>query len=178
LTLVTFCSCAPRNEPAVNRGQDRTAAKVFLKLQESSNIYFAGGFFMDYQPIRVIRPGEFDAGTAQTPGSLRMAAVHKGAGIVSPLWGGIFIVQAGARTGIHHHGEQDTVVYVLEGSSFVRWGERGESSATVQAGDFLFVPAWLPHQEINPSSDEPFRWVVVRSTPEPIVVNLPDNYWG
>jgi hypothetical protein len=32
--------------------------------------------------------------------------------------------------------------------------------------------------EINPSSDVPFQWVVVRSTPEPIVVNLPDDYWG
>ena len=93
------------------------------------------------------------------------------------MWGGTFLVEPGARTGIHHHGEQDTIVYVLEGSSYVRWGERGEFNATVHAGDFLFVPAWLPHQEINPSAKAPFRWVVVRSTAEPIVVNLPDNFW-
>jgi hypothetical protein len=31
--------------------------------------------------------------------------------------------------------------------------------------------------EINPSSTQPFRWIVIRSTPNPIVVNLPDNYW-
>jgi uncharacterized RmlC-like cupin family protein len=47
----------------------------------------------------------------------------------------------------------------------------------IQAGDFLHVPAWLPHQEINPSSDLPFQWIVVRSTSEPIVVNLPDDFW-
>jgi len=35
----------------------------------------------------------------------------------------------------------------------------------------------LPHQEFNPSRENPFRWVVVRSTPEPIVVNLPDDFW-
>jgi uncharacterized RmlC-like cupin family protein len=48
----------------------------------------------------------------------------------------------------------------------------------LQAGDFLFVPAWLAHQEINPSSDVPFQWIVVRSTSEPIVENLPDEFWG
>jgi uncharacterized RmlC-like cupin family protein len=133
---------------------------------------------MEYQPIRVVRPNEFDTGTAQTPGSQRLAAIHPNAGIASPMWGGIFVVEPGARTGIHHHGEQDSIVYVLEGASYVRWGERGESSATVHAGDFLFVPSGLPHQEINPSKETPFRWVVVRSTSEPIVVNLPDNFWS
>jgi uncharacterized RmlC-like cupin family protein len=82
------------------------------------------------------------------------------------------------RTGIHHHGEQHTIVYVLSGSSYVRWGEQGEFNAAAQAGDFLYVPAWLPHMEINPSSEVPFQWVVVRSTSEPIVVNLPDDFWN
>jgi uncharacterized RmlC-like cupin family protein len=94
------------------------------------------------------------------------------------MWGGLFLVEPGGRTGIHHHGEQHTIAYVLSGSSYVRWGERGEFNATLRAGDFLYVPAWLPHQEINPSSEVPFQWVVVRSTSEPIVVNLPDDFWG
>jgi uncharacterized RmlC-like cupin family protein len=133
---------------------------------------------MQLQSIRVVRPDQLDPATAQTPGSQRLAAIHSGAGIESPIWGGLFRVEPGARTGIHHHGEQDTIVYVLSGSSYVRWGEQGEFNATAQAGDFLYVPAWLPHQEINPSSEAPFLWVVVRSTPEPIVVNLPDDFWG
>lgn len=133
---------------------------------------------MQYPSIRVVHPDEFDSATSQTPGSKRAAAIHPGAGITSPMWGGLFLVEPGAQTGIHHHGEQSTIVYVLSGSSYVRWGDRGEFDATVQAGDFLYVPAWLPHQEINPSSDVPFLWVVVRSTPEPIVVNLPDDFWG
>jgi uncharacterized RmlC-like cupin family protein len=87
-------------------------------------------------------------------------------------------VEPGARTGIHHHGSQETVVYVLEGEALVEWGEHGEHSATVCAGDFLHVPAWLPHREVNPSGDVPFRWVVIRSSSEPIVVNLPGNFWG
>jgi uncharacterized RmlC-like cupin family protein len=47
----------------------------------------------------------------------------------------------------------------------------------VRAGDFLHVPAWLVHREINLSKEFPFRWVVIRSTSEPIVVNLPEEAW-
>jgi uncharacterized RmlC-like cupin family protein len=130
-----------------------------------------------YLPFHVVHPSEFDSGTAQTPGSLRFAAIMRERGIDTGLWGGTFLVEPGARTGIHHHGKQETIVYVLEGSSRVRWGEHGESEITVKTGDFLHVPAWTPHMEINPSAEQPFRWIVVRSTPEPIVVNLPDDYW-
>jgi uncharacterized RmlC-like cupin family protein len=132
---------------------------------------------MQYQSIRVVHPEQFDSYTAQTPGSKRTAAIHPAADISSPMWGGLFLVEPGARTGIHHHGEQHTIAYVLSGSSYVRWGEQGEFDATLQAGDFLYVPAWLPHQEINPSKDLPFQWIVVRSTSEPIVVNLGDEFW-
>ena len=91
--------------------------------------------------------------------------------------GGTFLVEPGAQTGIHHHGAQETVAYVLAGESFIQWGERGEHSLTARAGDFLHVPAWLVHREINRSKDTPFRWVVIRSTSEPIVVNLPPDTW-
>jgi uncharacterized RmlC-like cupin family protein len=130
-----------------------------------------------YQPIRVVKPAEFDRGTAQTPGSERRSAIAAETGVQTGLWGGIFIVEAGGKTGIHHHGEQETITYVLEGECLVRWGERGEFSATAQAGDFIHVPPWLPHMEINASQEHHFKWVVVRSTATPIVVNLPDDYW-
>jgi len=132
---------------------------------------------MQQPSIRVVRHERLDSSTAQTPGSQRFAAIHSGAGIESPIWGGLFLVKPGASTGIHHHGEQHTIAYVLTGSSFIRWGERGEFNATLEAGDFLYVPAWILHQEVNPSSDVSFEWVVVRSTPEPIVVNMPDDFW-
>lgn len=128
--------------------------------------------------ISVVHPAELSSETQQTSGSLRMSAIAATHGIVSSLWAGIFVVEPSAKTGIHHHGEQDTVVYVLEGEAYVRWGTFGEHSVTVGAGDFLHVPSWLPHQELNPSQENPFRWVVVRSTPEPIVVNLPDDFWS
>jgi uncharacterized RmlC-like cupin family protein len=126
--------------------------------------------------IHIVSPAEFDAGTAQTPGSERRAAIAPTLGIASAIWGGLFEVAPGSRTGIHH-GEQETIAYVLSGICEIRWGARGESVARAKGGDFIHVPALLPHMEINPSQQEPFRWVVVRSTATPIVVNLPDDTW-
>jgi len=127
--------------------------------------------------IHIVSPAEFDSGTAQTPGSERRAAIASPLGIASAIWGGLFEVEPEARTGIHHHGEQETIAYVLSGVSEIRWGAKGEYTARARTGDFIHVPAFLPHMEINPSKSEPFRWVVVRSTATPIVVNLPDDIW-
>ena len=130
-----------------------------------------------YPSISIVGPASFDQGTAQTPGSVRLAAITPELGVESALWGGLFEVGPGARTRIHHHGEQQTIAYVLSGICEIRWGARGEYAANAEAGDFIHVPAFLPHMEINSSNAEPFRWVVVRSTSTPIVVNLPDDTW-
>jgi uncharacterized RmlC-like cupin family protein len=127
--------------------------------------------------IHIVSPDGFDRETAQTPGSERRAAIASPLGIVSAMWGGLFEVEPEARTGIHHHGEQETIAYVLSGVSEIRWGAKGEHTARAKAGDFIHVPAFLPHMEINPSKLEPFLWVVIRSTATPIVVNLPDDIW-
>jgi uncharacterized RmlC-like cupin family protein len=130
-----------------------------------------------YLPITVVSPEQFDSGTAQTPGSKREAALAPSLGIETVLWAGVFTVEPGEKTGIHHHGEQETVAYVLEGTCEVRWGDRGEFSARAKTGDFIHVPAYLPHMEMNASTEDAFKWIVVRSTSTPIVVNLPSNFW-
>jgi uncharacterized RmlC-like cupin family protein len=126
-------------------------------------------------PIHIVSPTGFDSSTAQTPSSVRLGAVAPQLGTESALWGGLFEVEPAARTGIHHHhhGEQQTIAYVLSGVSDVRWGARGEYRARAKAGDFILVPAFVPHTVNNPSDSDPLRWVVVRSTSTPIVVNLP-----
>src|SRR6201985_2569954 len=129
----------------------------------------------DISPTHAMRPDQFDLGPAQTPGSERRAAPAPELGVHSALWGGTFEVEPGSRTGVHHHGNQETIAFVLSGMCEIRWGERGEVSARALAGDFIHVHAFLPHMEINPSKQQPFRWVVVRSTATPIIVNLPDD---
>lgn len=119
----------------------------------------------------------FDATTAQTAGSRRLAAVTRSSGIANGLWDGLFTMAPGARIDLHHHDAQETIAFVLEGTSRLRWGQHGEFSALAREGDFLHIPPWLLHMETNPSADTPVRWVVVRSTPEPIVINMPRSTW-
>src|SRR5260370_8837601 len=104
----------------------------------------------EYPPIRIVSPGGFDPGTVKTPGSVRLAAVAPQLGIQSALWGGLFEVRPGARTGIHHHGEQQTIAYVLSGICEVRWGARGEYTARAKPGDFIHVPPFFPPSEVIP----------------------------
>jgi uncharacterized RmlC-like cupin family protein len=82
------------------------------------------------------------------------------------------LVQPDAKTGPHHHGELETVLYVVKGRVRMRWGDRLELTDEAKAGDFIYVPPYVPHQEINASPDEPCEAVVVRNGQEPIVVNL------
>lgn len=128
--------------------------------------------------VRVVHPTELSAETLQTPGSLMRSAISARKGRVSSMWTGIFVVEPAAKTGVHHHGKQETTDYVQEGGTLVRWDHRREHSATVNAGGFPHVLTWLPHQELNPSNKQPFRWIVARSIPEPIVVNLHDDFWS
>ena len=131
----------------------------------------------DSPRITVVRQDQVTSHTSQTSGSQRQAAICKETNVEAGMWAGTFLVDPGAQTGIHHHGSQETIVYVLAVQSIVQWGDHGEHTVNVEAGDFLHVPAWLVHREINPSKNTPFRWIVIRSSSEPIVVNLPETAW-
>jgi uncharacterized RmlC-like cupin family protein len=122
--------------------------------------------------VHVVKPFQFDESTPQTTGMRRLAAIsHVRAGSES-LWAGIMLAEPNTESSVHHHGSLETVVYVLFGQSKVRWGSRLEHEDVLEPGDFLFIPPYMPHQEINPSPDLPTKWVVVRSGPEAVVVNL------
>jgi xanthine dehydrogenase YagT iron-sulfur-binding subunit len=96
---------------------------------------------MSSSAIHIVNPTEFDLETAQAPGSERRAAIAPSLGVASATGGGLFEVAAGSRMGIHHHGKQETMAYVLSGICDIRWGARGDSIARATAGDFIRVPA-------------------------------------
>jgi len=121
---------------------------------------------------RIVKPLQFDADTAQTSGMNRLAAVSNLLVGSEKLWAGVMMAEPNTTSSVHHHGPLETVVYVAEGKSQLRWGRHLENETELEAGDFLFVPPFLPHQEINPSADRPALWIVVRSGPEAIVVDL------
>jgi uncharacterized RmlC-like cupin family protein len=128
---------------------------------------------MSVQPAaRVVRPWQLDANTPQTPGMRRLAAVSRDLAGSEKLWAGVMIAQPGTSSAVHHHGPLETVVYVVAGRSKVRWGSRLQHEVDLCPGDFLFIPPFLAHQEINPSPHEAAHWVVVRSAQEAVVVSL------
>jgi uncharacterized RmlC-like cupin family protein len=122
--------------------------------------------------VRVVRAGELDSNTPQTPGMDRAAAITWASVGASKLWAGTVHIHPGAKTGAHHHGEIESVIYVVRGRARMRWGNRLEFTAEAGPGDFIYVPPYVPHQEMNASGDEGLECVVVRSGQEPIVVNL------
>src|SRR5213080_795678 len=122
--------------------------------------------------VRIVKSGELDPNTPQTPGMTRAAAIDRARAGAEKLWAGTVTIHPNAKTGAHHHGELESVIYVLKGRARMRWGERLEFVAEADPGDFIYVPPYVPHQEINAARDEPLECVVVRSGQEPIVVNL------
>jgi uncharacterized RmlC-like cupin family protein len=122
--------------------------------------------------VRVIPGDQLDPNTAQTPGMNRAAAINFARVGAEKLWAGTVTIHAGAKTGAHHHGELESVIYVLKGKARMRWGEALEFTAEAGPGDFIYVPPFVPHQEINASDDQPLECVLVRSGGEAVVVNL------
>jgi uncharacterized RmlC-like cupin family protein len=125
-----------------------------------------------FSGVRVVRAGELDRNTPQTPGMERAAAITHASVGASKIWAGTVHIHAGARTGAHHHGEIESVIYVVQGRARMRWGDALQFTAEAGPGDFIYVPPYVPHQEMNASGDEGLQCVVVRSGQEPIVVNL------
>jgi uncharacterized RmlC-like cupin family protein len=123
--------------------------------------------------VKIVRANELDPNTPQTPGMSRAAAITHARTGATKLWAGTVVVRPDAKTGPHHHGELETVLYVVKGRARMRWGDRLEFNDEACPGDFIYVPPFVPHQEINALHDEVCECVVVRSGQEPIVVNLP-----
>jgi uncharacterized RmlC-like cupin family protein len=122
--------------------------------------------------VRVVKSTDLDTNTAQTPGMNRAAAITYARAGAEKLWAGTVVIHPKAKTGAHHHGALESVIYVVSGRARMRWGDNLEFVAEAGAGDFIYVPPFVPHQEINASDDEPLSCVLVRSGQDPVVVNL------
>ncbi len=134
--------------------------------------------------VRVVRANDLDTSTPQTPGMSRAAAITTAKVGASKIWAGTVSILPNAKTGAHHHGELESVIYVISGLARMRWGEKLEYVAEAGPGDFIYVPPFVPHQEINAGSDTPLECVLLRSGQDAVVVNLdiepveePESVW-
>ena len=114
--------------------------------------------------VRVVPADRLDPNTAQTPGMDRKAAINFARVGAQKLWAGTVHIHADAKTGAHHHGPLESVIYVVKGRARMRWGEALEFTAEAGPGDFIYMPPWVPHQEINASRDETLECVLCAAT--------------
>ena len=124
--------------------------------------------------IKRVRSEDKGSDTPETAGMGRLVAISGARSGSSHLWAGTNLIKPGAKTGPHHHGALESVIFVLRGRARMRWGERLEFMAEAGPGDFIFVPPYVPHQEINAEPDQVLECVLVRSDNEAVVVNITD----
>ena len=122
--------------------------------------------------VKVIPGDQLGTAQASTLGMNRATAINKARAGAEKIWAGTVTIYANAKTGAHHHGDLESIIYVVKGKARMRWGDHLEFTAEAGPGDFIFVPPYVPHQEINASRDEVLECVLVRSGQEPVVVNL------
>jgi len=123
--------------------------------------------------VRVIPGDQLDPNVPSTPGMDRKAAINFArAGGAQKLWAGTVTIKPDAKTGAHHHGHLESIIYVVKGRARMRWGEHLQFTAEAGPGDFIFIPPYVPHQEINASRDEVLECVLVRSDGQAVAINL------
>ncbi|WP_424813155.1 cupin domain-containing protein [Roseococcus sp. YIM B11640] len=110
--------------------------------------------------------------TPETMGMGRMVAISGSRNGAQRLWAGTNLIRPGAKTGPHHHGELESIIYIVRGHALMRWGDRLEFITKAGPGDWFLVPPYVPHQELNASDTEELHCVLVRSGTEEVVVNI------
>lgn len=122
--------------------------------------------------LRVVRPHERDAATAQTPGMRREAGVAASTVGAEKIWLGHVTMEPGMKSGAHHHGPVESAIYIVSGRARFMFGDKLQESVEVGPGDFIFVPPEVVHQEMHAGGDEPVVAIVARNGQENIVVNV------
>lgn len=75
------------------------------------------------------------------------------------------VIPPGGEAKAHLHRGFESAVYLVQGRVETRYGKDLAQSVVNVAGDFLYIPADLPHQPRNLSDSEPAVAIVVRTDP-------------
>lgn len=76
------------------------------------------------------------------------------------------VIPPGGAALPHIHNGYETAIYIIQGRVKTRYGEGLSESVTNEAGDFMFIPADVPHQPINISDTEEAIAIVTRNDPD------------
>lgn len=116
------------------------------------------------QGVRIVKAGEMDPNTPQTPGMNRAVAINHAMAGANKLWAGTVTIHPDAKTGAHHHGELESVIYVVNGKARMRWG--GALEYVAEAGDFIYIPRTCPIRRLTPvkTSRSSSTWTLLPSS--------------
>jgi uncharacterized RmlC-like cupin family protein len=129
----------------------------------------------DTPTIITIRPSAETMTRQRLPYFVGIAGATAGA---TGLSMNLVVIPPGGAAEPHIHRGFETAVYLLKGRVETRYGPRLRQSMINEAGDFIFIPANVPHQPINLSDTEPAHAIVARNDPneqENVVLYDPDN---
>jgi uncharacterized RmlC-like cupin family protein len=116
-------------------------------------------------PVRRIRANELSDGPV-TPGMQRLEAFA-----TDRLWSGLVHTEAGAFSAWHHHGDHESVIYVVSGGLRLESGAGGEDVVDAVPGEFIYIPPYTVHREGN-TTPAVASIVVTRSGTGEAVVNV------
>lgn len=74
------------------------------------------------------------------------------------------VIPPGAVAKAHYHANHETAIFQLEGSTSFHHGPNLEFTDVVHEGDYVYIPAGVPHQPFNPT-DKIARAIIARTDP-------------
>ena len=89
--------------------------------------------------VKIIPATQLDLNTPQTLGMTRAAAINRARAGANKLWAGTANIHPNAKTAPHHHGELESIIYVISGRARMRWGEQLEFFADAGPGRTSFM---------------------------------------
>jgi uncharacterized RmlC-like cupin family protein len=117
---------------------------------------------MEHDHIVTVRPDEPVDTLQRLPAFVGISDTSAGS---SGIGMNLVIIPPSATADAHFHDGFETAIFLLSGRVETRYGEDLRHSCVNEAGDFLYIPAGVPHQPRNLSDTEPARAIVARNTP-------------
>jgi uncharacterized RmlC-like cupin family protein len=121
------------------------------------------------RPVVAVEGSTLQVSGAQSEGMQRSNALIN---CSEQICSSLMVAAPHSGSAVHHHADQDTVVYCASGSGGFVESEGGKVKKSLKPGDWCMIPAYKEHREVNEGDDD-ITWVIVRSPgPIPKVVNL------
>ena len=112
--------------------------------------------------IVVVRPAAEAMSRQRLPFFVGISGATTGAKGISM---NLIIIPPGGAAEPHLHRGYETAIYLVKGRVETRYGPGLRESVINEAGDFIFIPADVPHQPVNLSTTEPAHAIVARNDP-------------